>query len=85
MTTEELLGHSPFPIGEEAKEARAIAREYRCPIHGRKVRLSFDYDRYERICDIYIKSCCKGAAQSVANSLAQEGFDVTFHWSLIGD
>ena len=77
--------NSPFAPGNEAKEARAIARQFRCPEHGRKVRLEFEYDSGECICDIYIRSCCKSLAMTVANALREEGFDVRFHWSLIAN
>ena len=81
-----MVSNSFFPIGNEAKEARAIAREYRCPEHGKKPRLDFDYDQDERVSDIHIRCCCKQMANTVAGALANEGgFQVRFHWSLIGD
>ncbi|MBR6131432.1 MAG: hypothetical protein IKQ20_06200 [Bacteroidales bacterium] len=78
-----IFSHTPFTAGGEAKEARAIARQFRCHKHGKKVRLEFDYDTNECVCDIYIRSCCKELAQTVANALRDEGFEVPFHWSLI--
>ena len=75
--------NSPFPSGTEAKEARAIARQFRCPEHGKCARLEFEYDVNECVCDIYINSCCKKFAQTVASALLNEGFEVRYHWSLI--
>ena len=59
--------------------ARRVVKPLICPVHGKRVRLAFDYDINENPIPYIRKCCCKPFAKEVAQALYDTGiFDIVY-------